>query len=125
MKRVILESPYAGDVEGNMRYLDKCMLDCLMRGEAPFASHRMYTSCLDDNVPGDRALGIEAGLEWARFCSTTVVYMDRGLSSGMRQGIRHALKHGRDLHFRLLYSRKQPTQVECTRWVTEALERDS
>ena len=36
MIRVIIESPYAGDVEKNLRYLRAAMHDCLMRGEAPF-----------------------------------------------------------------------------------------
>jgi hypothetical protein len=60
---VILESPYAGDVEANMRYARAAMRDSLMRGEAPFASHLLYTQegVLLDSVPEERTLGIEAG----------------------------------------------------------------
>ena len=39
MKLVVVESPYAGDVETNVRYARAAIRDCLMRGEAPFASH--------------------------------------------------------------------------------------
>ena len=39
MRLVIIESPYEGDVETNLRYLRACMADCLHRNEAPFASH--------------------------------------------------------------------------------------
>ena len=39
MKLVIVESPFAGDTERNIRYARACLADCLRRGEAPFASH--------------------------------------------------------------------------------------
>lgn len=54
MRRVIVESPYAGDIERNMRYLRACLADCLRRGEAPFASHAIYTQpgVLDDSELG-------------------------------------------------------------------------
>ena len=42
MRRVIVESPYAGDVERNIAYVRAAMRDCLMRGEAPLASHLLY-----------------------------------------------------------------------------------
>lgn len=43
MRLVIIESPFAGDVVRNLRYLRACMRDCLRRGEAPYASHALYT----------------------------------------------------------------------------------
>lgn len=42
MRRVILESPYAGDVEANIAYARRCIADCLRRGEAPIV---VYTDC--------------------------------------------------------------------------------
>jgi len=39
MKLVVIESPYAGDIEANVKYARECMSDCLKRGEAPIASH--------------------------------------------------------------------------------------
>lgn len=86
---VILESPYAGDVAENERYARACMRDSLLRGEAPFASHLLYTQpgILDDNKPEERALGIEAGLVIGLAMRRTVVYTDRGISEGMRHGI--------------------------------------
>lgn len=64
MRLVVLESPYAGDVERNVRYARAAVRDCLDRGEAPIASHLLYTQpgVLDDLVPAERAMGIEAGL---------------------------------------------------------------
>jgi hypothetical protein len=43
MKLVIIESPYAGDVEPNVAYAKAAVLDCLSRGEAPYASHLFFT----------------------------------------------------------------------------------
>lgn len=83
MKLVVIESPYAGDVERNMLYLDFCIRDCLARGESPYASHRMLTSALDDNIPKDRELGIDAGLAWRRRADDRLFYLDLDWSGGM------------------------------------------
>ena len=74
MRLVILESPYAGNVEQNVAYARACMLDCLRSGEAPMVSHLLYTQVLDDKNAAERALGIEAGLAWGRVAEATVVY---------------------------------------------------
>lgn len=102
-----MESPYAGDVERNLGYLRACMRDCLLRGEAPFASHALYTQpgVLDDLSPDERALGIEAGLSWGAKADATVVYCDLGQSSGMLQGILAAQLAGRTIEFRTLRDR--------------------
>jgi len=104
MKRVIVESPFAGDVERNLRYVRACMRDCLKRGEAPFASHALYTQpgVLRDDVPDERALGIEAGFEWRAGSDCTVFYIDCGFSSGMRKGLVHALEFNYPVEFRTL-----------------------
>lgn len=93
MKLVIIESPYAGDVEQNKAYLQRCIRDCFERGEAPFASHQMYTDSLIDDDPGERSLGIEAGFEWAGQANLVAVYVDLGVSDGMIHAIH---KHGED-----------------------------
>lgn len=102
MTPVILESPYAGDVEANVAYARRCMLDCLRRGEAPFASHLLYTQCLDDTVGIQRGLGIDAGFAWLVKAERSVVYVDRGLSAGMLAGISCALDHNIPVWFRTL-----------------------
>lgn len=89
MKLVIIESPFAGDVIRNTEYAQKCMRDCLKRGEAPYASHLLYTqpNCLDDKDPVERKLGIDAGFAWRGCADLTVFYEDLGWSGGMRQGL--------------------------------------
>jgi hypothetical protein len=95
MKLVIVESPYAGDVARNMRYLRACLADCLQRGEAPFASHGLYTQpgILDDTKSEERALGIAAGFAWRHVAALTVFYVDLGWSNGMRLGAAHVADH--------------------------------
>lgn len=104
VRRVIIESPYAGDVERNLRYLRACMADCLARGEAPFASHGLYTQpgVLDDDVPSERSLGIRAGFAWREVAEATVVYTDLGMSTGMRFGVEDAERMGRPVEHRKL-----------------------
>jgi hypothetical protein len=81
-------------------YARVCMADCLNRGEAPFASHLLYTQVLDDVQPDHRAMGIEAGLAWGALADATVVYDDFGISEGMKLGIERAKSVGRPVEYR-------------------------
>ena len=100
MRRVIIESPFAGDVELNREYAILAAIDCLKKGEAPYASHLFFTQFLDDLDPDERTLGIEAGLEWGKVAEGTVVYQDLGISKGMKLGIERALLEGRPIEYR-------------------------
>lgn len=106
MKLVIIESPFAADTkeraELHLRYARAALRDSLDRGEAPFASHLLYTQVLDDNDPSERAAGIEAGLTWGAYANTVAVYEDIGISPGMRIGIEAAEKRGASVFFRKL-----------------------
>lgn len=104
MKLVIVESPYAGDVDRNLAYARRALRDCLLRGEAPLASHLLYTQpgVLDDDVPAERTLGIEGGLSWGAVAELTVVYADLGWSAGMRLGVERAKQEGRPVEIRYL-----------------------
>ncbi|HUJ44104.1 MAG TPA: hypothetical protein VLW52_10895 [Opitutaceae bacterium] len=104
MRLIILESPYAGDVEANMAYARACLRDSLRRGEAPLASHLLFTQpgVLRDEVPAERRKGVDAGLAWGRVADATVVYTDRGVSPGMKRGIAAARAAGRPIEYRTL-----------------------
>ncbi len=103
-QRVVLETPFAGDIEANLAYARKCMADCLSRGEAPFASHLLYTQegVLDDTIAEERERGIKAGFVWGEVASKAVVYTDRGISGGMQMGIDKAESSGIPVEYRSL-----------------------
>ena len=100
MKRVIIESPYAAanghTVAEHKEYARRCMADSLARGEAPFASHLLYTQpgILDDTDPEERIRGMEAGFTWGAFANLIAIYADFGISGGMREGERWARDAG-------------------------------
>lgn len=101
MRRVILESPFRGrtpeETDLNVMYARACLRDALLRGESPIASHLLFTQkgVLDDGNAEERAAGIEAGLAWGAVADATVVYVDRGLSPGMKLGVERAAREGR------------------------------
>lgn len=128
MRKVVIESPYAGktaaDVELNLRYLRAAMHDCFQRGEAPYASHALYTQpgVLDDRDEAERNLGIQAGFLWRDACEVTVVYVDLGMTRGMQYGVDDANKKGRPIEYRELgenWDRERPDSersVFATHW---------
>lgn len=64
---VMVESPYFGHPD-SCRYLACCLLDSILRGEAPIASHALYPLALPEHVEGPdgtgrsgREIGLECG----------------------------------------------------------------
>lgn len=104
MRLVILETPYAGDVERNLRYARACLADCLLRCEAPLMSHLLYTQpgVLDDADPVQRKLGIAAGHAWVPHARAVVLYTDLGVSRGMYEGVDAADACGVNVEVRTL-----------------------
>lgn len=105
---VVIESPFAASdpstevrrihqVGRNCQYARRCMVDSLKRGEYPIASHLLYPGILRDEDPLERQLGIEAGHAWGGRADLTAVYMDRGISPGMKAGIKAARHDGRPI----------------------------
>jgi hypothetical protein len=101
---VIIESPYAGDTVRNLRYARAAVRDSILRGEAPFGSHLLYTQegVLHDEDPEERQLGIDVGFAFRQAAEMTAVYKDLGISAGMTLGIEHALEHGKRVEYRSL-----------------------
>jgi hypothetical protein len=96
MKKVIIESPYAGPfLKRNLDYARRCVKDSLLRGESPIASHLLYTQkgILDDDVFEERELGIKDRLAWASVADLHVFYIDFGLSKGMETALKYAMEN--------------------------------
>ena len=106
MKRVIIISPYSGKtkekIKENIAYAERCMLDSLNRGEAPFLSHLLYPRVLNDKNPDERKLGIKAGHEWFKTVNYCIVYNDLGISEGMEEDIKKADKNDIIIFYRSL-----------------------
>lgn len=80
---VIIESPFAGDIESNRQYAIEACADCFRRKETPFASHLLYPQILNELNPDEREQGIIAGYEFWEVAHKIVFYIDRGWSPGM------------------------------------------
>ena len=95
---------WEAELERNLRYARACMKDSLLRGEAPFVSHLLYTQkgVLDDTIPEQRKHGIEAGWAWRDAAQKTVCYTDLGISPGMEGGLLDATNKGRPIEMRSL-----------------------
>jgi hypothetical protein len=105
MRRVVLESPLAGNVERNVAYAKAALLDSLKRGEAPIASHLLYPQVLDDNNLLERQRGMEAGRSWIAQAEAMAVYQDHGISLGMKRAIEVAEQAGVPIEYRRILSR--------------------
>jgi hypothetical protein len=106
MKCVIVESrhnaPTPEGVQENVEYLKKCLLDSLKRGESPYASHLFFTQFLDDKIPDERELGLQAGFAWHELSHHSAVYVDNGVSKGMLLGMQSAILKGKAVYLRSL-----------------------
>jgi hypothetical protein len=98
---VMVESPYRGlttaEAEG---YAEAACWDCMERGEAPFASHLLYTRFLDDKDPKQRELGMIFGRAWIKIADLMAVYEDLGISAGMKTAMELAEKLQVDIQIR-------------------------
>jgi hypothetical protein len=84
VRLVLVESPYTSP-KGRLecvRYALWCMYDSLSRGEAPMASHLLYTQALPEDQAG-RAMGLECRDAWSRQTTLVAQYTDLGLTPGM------------------------------------------
>lgn len=102
MRRVIIESPYAGDLARNEAYLIRCFRDAITRGEVPLASHLLYTRVLNDAIQSERLLGIQLGYSWWPFAESIVFYTDYGMSNGMQMAYDKALAERKPYEFRVI-----------------------
>jgi hypothetical protein len=115
MKTVILESPYASSgittKDQNILYARKCLRDCIDRGEAPFASHLLYTQVLNDDDPEERNLGIRMGYQWWVATDYIVFYTDLGWSRGMITALQLAINSKHKFWIRSLTGKPQSPPV--------------
>lgn len=93
MKLVYICSPYAGDVESNIRLARAACLYAVEQGCAPVAVHLLYPQLLDDAIAAQRKTGIRMGLRVLASCDELWICGSR-ISHGMRCEIAEAERLG-------------------------------
>lgn len=100
MNRIIIESPWRGatlrEELRNSQYARRALKHSIELGEAPFASHMLYTQVLNDHRLDERELGMKAGWAWIDVADYLVFYNDYGMSIGMQAALQYA---GTKLHY--------------------------
>jgi len=81
--RVVIESPWAGNVNANRLYALRCLRDSLQQGESPFMSHLLYPLVSENFSREERDRGMKAGREWIEVADRLIMYIDYGVSPGM------------------------------------------
>ena len=90
MRRAYICSPLSGNISGNIenakryaRYIFKC-------GMAPVIPH-FYALVLNDEIPDERKLGMQAGISLLWVCDEVWVFGNQ-ITDGMKKEIRFAEK---------------------------------
>ena len=92
-KLVYVASPYAGDIEANVRFAAAACRYVMAKGHAFFAPHLLYPAILNDSVPSERALGMAMGILMLGKCDELWAFGDR-ISSGMKAEMEEAVRLG-------------------------------
>ena len=93
MKLVYICSPYAGDIEANIRFAKDACRHAAEQGFAPVAVHLLYPQILDDSIPAQREIGIRMGLRVLASCDELWICGSR-ISHGMSCEIAEAERLG-------------------------------
>lgn len=83
-KLVYIASPYAGDVEQNVRFAKAACRYAIEQGATPIAVHLLYPQLLDDGIHAEREVGLQMGLRVLEACDELWV-CGMHISKGMEQ----------------------------------------
>lgn len=89
MKLIYICSPYAGDIEENVRFARAACRYAAKQTCAPVAPHLLYPQFLNDAVPTERNTGIEMGLRLLTACDELWICGSK-ISEGMQKEIDEA-----------------------------------
>ncbi|MBT3273412.1 MAG: hypothetical protein HN368_09670 [Spirochaetales bacterium] len=86
---VYICSPYAGDVEKNVKAAQNYSRFAVDKGYIPVAPHLLFTQFLNDADPAERSLGLFFGNALMSKCSEVWVF-GKTISAGMEAEIKRA-----------------------------------
>lgn len=92
-KLVYIASPYAGDVQENIKGAQNACRYAMEQGVTPIAVHLMYPQFLDDNSPEEQETGLQMGLRVLKACDELWLCGDC-ISAGMQRELEEAVKFG-------------------------------
>jgi hypothetical protein len=134
MSVAMIESPYSGDIDRNIRYLALCSFDAgILHDECPYASHasmtqhprskNMFVSDYDkkwDVFTRDKAIHMSQRMR--KRCDKTVFYIDLGWSNGMKEAIKYCEKNGLPYEERKIDVSKLSEKISfCSKEFCEAI----
>lgn len=90
---VYICSPYAGDIEENVRNAQRYSRFAVERGYLPVTPHLLFPQFLDDGLQSERDLGMFFGIVLMSKCSEIWVFGDT-ISAGMKTEISRARYKG-------------------------------
>ena len=98
-KKVYICSPYRGYTLSNTEAAQKfCKWAVQEKRVMPVAPHIYFTRFLDDDVPEQRDIGMNMGIQWLRECSEIWV-LGETLSDGMARELTEAARLGMPIRF--------------------------
>lgn len=95
---VYIYSPYAGDIEENVRNARSYSRYAVQQGYLPITPHLLYPQFLDDSLQHERDLGMFFGIVLMSKCSEVWVFGER-ISSGMQIEIDRARFKGYKIRY--------------------------
>ncbi len=98
MPKVFISSPFAGDVQRNIKNARRYCAFAVRSGYIPFAPHLFYPQFLSDGNTEQRELGLFMGMVFLDSCKEVWVFGER-ISSGMQREIDRAEKRGIPIRF--------------------------
>ena len=90
---VFICSPFAGDIENNVKAARRYCRFAVEMGNIPFAPHLLFPQFLDDSDPKERELGLFFGVALMSKCAEVWVFGET-ISAGMAKEIEKAEKRG-------------------------------
>lgn len=93
MKPIYICSPYAGNIEENIRFARAACRYAAKQGFTPVAPHLLYPQFLNDAVPAERDAGMRMGLRLLSACDELWCCGPR-ISAGMEQELAEAKRLG-------------------------------
>ena len=93
MPKVFISSPFAGDLQRNIKNARRYCAFAVRSGYIPFAPHLFYPQFLSDGNTEQRELGLFMGMVFLDSCKEVWVFGER-ISSGMQSEIDRARERG-------------------------------